>query len=219
MAEQLPLRLRLEEHARLDDYVGEAGHRLQSLDGIVLLTGMPGSGKSHLLQGLCHLALASNEAFIFLSNLSELDARVLQGLDNQSLVCLDNVDEIIEQAAWQEALFHLINGIRDRGGRLVLSSTRTVAELNPSLQDLASRLKGAYLVATDELDDLAKLEVIRRKAHRLGFEMSEDVCRFILSRSQRDMHHLARLVEQLDRETLMQQKKVTIPFVKSALDL
>ena len=49
--------------------------------------------------------------------------------------------------------------------------------------------------------------------------MSEEVCRFILSRAQRDMHHLARLVEQLDKQTLMQQKKVTIPFVKAALGL
>jgi hypothetical protein len=33
------------------------------------------------------------------------------------------------------------------------------------------------------------------------------------------MHHLARLVDQLDEETLRRQKKVTIPFVKAALGL
>ncbi len=49
--------------------------------------------------------------------------------------------------------------------------------------------------------------------------MNEDVCRFILARAQRDMHHLATLVEQLDEETLRRQKRVTIPFVKQALGL
>ena len=61
--------------------------------------------------------------------------------------------------------------------------------------------------------------VIRLKANRRGFEMSEEVCKFILGRAQRDMHHLARLVEQLDVATLRHQKKVTIPFVKEALGL
>ena len=49
--------------------------------------------------------------------------------------------------------------------------------------------------------------------------MSEEVCRFILGRAERDMHHLAKLVQQLDRETLRRQKKVTIPFVKESLGL
>ena len=101
----------------------------------------------------------------------------------------------------------------------MLSATKPVALLRVDLTDLSSRLKAAYLVGTDTLDDEEKLEVIRLKAERRGFAMDREVCSFILSRSQRDMHHLARLVDQLDEETLRQQKKVTIPFVKNALGL
>jgi len=219
VGEQLPLRFRLDHHTQLGDYVGTAGDRLRDLEGLVVVYGPAGSGKSHLLQGLCHEALTAGRSVIFLPALTSLDASVLEGLETSSLVCLDDIDQVIDQPAWQESLFHLINAVRDHNGKLVLSSSVAVAELQQELADLASRLKGAYLVATDELNDSDKLEVIRLKAHRRGFEMSEEVCRFILSRAQRDMHHLARLVEQLDRETLMQQKKVTIPFVKAALGL
>lgn len=219
MGEQLPLRFRLDHHTQLCDYVGTAGDRLRDLDGLVLVYGTAGTGKSHLLQGLCHEALTEGRGVIFLPALASLDASVLEGLESSSLVCLDDIDQVIDDPEWQQSLFHLINAVRDHEGKLVLSSSVAVAELQPKLADLASRLKGAYLVATDELSDVEKLEVIRLKAHRRGFEMSEEVCRFILSRAQRDMHHLARLVEQLDRETLMQQKKVTIPFVKAALGL
>ncbi len=219
VSKQLAFNLRLENHTRLDDFVGAAGTRLRDLPGFVLVYGAAGSGKSHLLQGLCHRAHAAGDSVIFLSSLPDLAPCVLDGLEGSSLVCLDDVDRVIGRRPWQEALFHLINGMRDHGGRLVFSSTVPVAELQPALADLASRLKGAYLVATDDLDDADKLEVIRRKAQRRGFEMSEEVCRFILSRARRDMHHLARLVDRLDRETLMQQKKVTIPFVKAALGL
>ncbi len=219
MGEQLPLELRLDGHTRLEDYVGDASSRLHELAGLVLVFGPKSSGKSHLLQGLCRESLDAGQAVIFLSSLSQLDPSVLEGLESSALVCLDDIDEIIGQPAWQQSLFHLINAMKDQRGKLVLASTLPVAELKPALADLSSRLKGAYLVPTDELGDADKLEVIRLKAHRRGFEMSEEVCRFILSRAQRDMHHLARLVEQLDKQTLMQQKKVTIPFVKAALGL
>ncbi|MFT7220888.1 MAG: DnaA family protein [Candidatus Azotimanducaceae bacterium] len=87
------------------------------------------------------------------------------------------------------------------------------------LPDLASRLNAAYSLQTDVLKDVDKLDVIRRKAAQRGFDMPEDVCRFILSRAPRDMNHLAALVMRLDEESLSRQKKVTIPFVKTALGL
>lgn len=219
MNQQLSLRFKLEGHARLEDYVGEAADRLEQLDHLVFLSGEKGSGKSHLLQGLCHRLQESRGMAMYLPMLRTLEPTILSGLEDSDLVCLDDVDEVLDDPVWQSALFHLINACRDRHSRLVLSSTMTVADLAVELQDLSSRLKGAYLLATDRLADDDKLEVIRRKCVRRGFRMDREVCSFILSRSRRDMHHLARLVEQLDEETLRLQKKVTIPFVKQALGL
>jgi len=217
--QQLPLKLRLAEHTRLEDYVGDAASRLQQLEGPVYVSGSAGTGKSHLLQGLCHQAIADGDSAIYLSSLDELHASVLEGLEAVDLVCLDGIEQVIIHQDWQTNLFHLINACRDQGGKLVASGRAAVASLNISLDDLASRLKGAYLLTTEELTDQQKLEVVKLKARRLGFTMSEEVCRFILLRSDRDMHHLARLVDRLDEETLRRQKKVTIPFVKAALGL
>ena len=219
MNRQLSLKFRLEDHTRLEDYVGEAGAKLIQLSGFVYVSGMEGSGKSHLLQGICHSAVSNGRSAIYLPMLSILEPGVLDGLEQVDLVCLDDIDDVIDHPDWQLALFHLINSVKDIGGTLIVSSSVPVAALKLELGDLASRIKGAYLVSTDPLDDEQKLEVIERKARRRGFEMSQDVCRFILGRSRRDMHHLARLVDQLDEETLRRQKKVTIPFVKAALGL
>lgn len=220
MTRQLALGLKLSNHTRLEDFVGDAAARLQQLEGLVFLSGGRGTGKTHLLQGLCHHREDLSARHIYLSLASEASApAMLQDLEHMQLVCLDDIDRVVGLGSWDEALFHLINGCRDQGATLVLASAVPVAGLTPSLPDLASRLKGAYLVSTDKLGDDEKLDVIRRKAARRGFSMSEDVCRFILGRSQRDMHHLAHLVDQLDEETLRQQKRVTIPFVKAALGL
>ncbi len=219
MSQQLAFQYRLDHHTHLEDYVGDAAALLASLSGLVFVYGPAATGKSHLLQGLCHKAQAEEVSVLYLPSLRVLGAAVLDGLDQFQLVCLDDIDDVIEDPDWQEALFHLINAMRDRGLTLVVSSSVAIAALELSLADLESRLRGAYRVKTDTPDDDQKLEIIRRKADRLGFFMGDEVCRFILARAQRDMHHLAMLVDQLDRETLRSQKKVTIPFVKAALGL
>ena len=219
MRRQLPLKLRLDAHTRLEDYVGGAAVRLQELDGLILVSGATGTGKSHLLQGLCHLAESRHQPAIYLAEPESLQAEVLNGLESARMICLDDADQIIESPQWQQALFHLINGCRDNASTLVLSSTYPLHTTEGLLPDLESRLRAAYRVASDSLSDNGKLEVIRTKAARRGFEMPEEVCRFILSRAPRDMHHLADLVMRLDEESLSHQKKVTIPFVKSALGL
>lgn len=219
MNQQLPLKLRLSGHTRLEDYVGDAASRLEQLEGPVYVSGSAGTGKSHLLQGLCHQAIDNGGSAIYLSSLDELHASVLEGLEAVDLVCLDGIEQVIIDQDWQTSLFHLINACRDQGRKFVASGRASAASLNISLDDLASRFKGAYLLTTEELTDRQKLEVVKLKARRRGFTMSEEVCRFILLRSDRDMHHLARLVDRLDEETLRRQKKVTIPFVKAALGL
>jgi DnaA family protein len=219
MKTQLPLRLRLANHTHLEDYVGSAAEKLSRLDQLVYVFGAHGSGKSHLLQGLCHEAVAQKKRALYLASLDTLDPTLLDGLEHMDLVCLDDIDTVIGNDDWQIALFHLINGCRDAGNRLVISGAQAVTHLDIVLGDLQSRLRGAYLVQADQLTDDDKLKVIRIKSARRGFDMGEEVCRFILGRSQRDMHHLAHLVEQLDQETLRRQKRVTIPFVKEALGL
>jgi DnaA-homolog protein len=219
VTQQLALNFKLDDHTRLDDYVGEAGLKLVHLSGFIYLSGSKGSGKSHLLQGLCHRESSEGHSAIYLTALSILEPTVLEGLEQADLVCLDDVDEVLDLADWQLALFHLINAVKDAGNRLIVSSKNPASALKLELGDLDSRIKGAYLLSTDQLDDEQKLEVVERKACRRGFDMSQEVCKFILGRSRRDMHHLAHLVDQLDGETLRRQKKVTIPFVKAALGL
>ncbi|MCS5583063.1 MAG: DnaA regulatory inactivator Hda, partial [Pseudomonadales bacterium] len=82
MTRQLALKFRLDDHARLDDYVGEAGSKLVHLSGFIYLSGSKGSGKSHLLQGTCHRAVSEGLSTIYLTALSILKPGVLEGLEH-----------------------------------------------------------------------------------------------------------------------------------------
>jgi DnaA-homolog protein len=87
------------------------------------------------------------------------------------------------------------------------------------LPDLRSRLLAALVVETDTLNDQQKLQVMQQRANSRGFDLKDDVGQFIMSRSARDMGSLVNVLALLEVESLRQQKKVTIPFVKQTLRL
>ncbi|WP_409414685.1 HdaA/DnaA family protein, partial [Escherichia coli] len=57
------------------------------------------------------------------------------------------------------------------------------------------------------------------RARLRGFELPEDVGRFLLKRLDREMRTLFDTLDQLDRASITAQRKLTIPFVKDIIKL
>ena len=219
MIRQMLLGIRLRDDATFDSYLGEAGERLSVSSGLVYLWGHPGSGRSHLLQACCHQARKAGHSAIFLDSPVEYDSGVLQGLESVQVVCLDDMDTVTGDDQWQLDLFHLINAVRDAGGNLIISAAMPVQALPIRLPDLHSRLLAAMSIQTDRLSDEQKLHVLQQRAVVRGFRLSEEVGRFIMGHTPRSLSSLIDLLERLDEETLVQQRKVTIPLVKEMLGI
>lgn len=218
-ARQLPLDIKLRDDATVANYIGGAGYRLLGTHGIVFLWGEPGSGRSHLLQAACHHARAKDKSAIYLAEPADHAADVVRDLDRLDLVCIDDLQQVAGDPEWETALFHLLNSVRSTGGTLIVSADRGIQRLAIRLPDLKSRLLAAHAIETDRLDDKGKLQLMQQKASRQGFRLADDVGQFIMSRSDRDVRSLVNLLARLEVETLRQQKKVTIPFVKQVLEL
>lgn len=219
MNNQLALNIRLEDDATFENFIGSAAGKIQGTDRILYLWGEAGSGKSHLLQALCNKANVKNKDSIYLQGLGKHAPEILHSLESFPLVCLDDIHEVIGNEYWELELFHLINSVKDGNTRLVVAASTPSARLNILLPDLASRLRAAVAIETDSLDDQEKLGILKTRAGNRGFALNDEVARFILDRSPRDMHHLIELLGKLEVETLRQQKKLTIPFVKKTLQL
>lgn len=215
MVEQFTLDFKLSPDAVFANYVGDAGEQVLGSRGWSLVWGRAGTGRSHLLQAACHAAPGG----IFFAELARLSPDLLRDLEQRPLVCLDDVDTILGQPDWEEALFHLMNGVKDRGGRLLMSAVSPANQQTIKLADLRSRFLAATAIETDALTDEQKVTVLVSRARHWGFELSGEVGRFILSRSPRDMNGLLDMLKRLEMETLRQQKRVTIPFVKHTLEL
>ncbi|MFT6436931.1 MAG: DnaA family protein [Candidatus Azotimanducaceae bacterium] len=214
-AQQAILDFKLRDDATFSNYIGDAAKSLKQTRGMAFVWGEPGSGKSHLLQAFCH----DQSSSIYLSDLLQLDVSMLRGLESLALVCIDDVDLLVAHKDWQEALFHLINDCHDSGTLLVFSSSSPAAKLDCQLKDLQTRLIGIVAIETSRLSDENRLTALKMKAANHGFEFTDEVGRFILARAGRDMNSLVSMFERLSSETLREQRKVTIPFVKQVLGI
>jgi DnaA family protein len=183
---------------------------------MIFLWGADGSGKSHLLQAACRLAheLGIAPVYVPLADAAELSPSLLESAETAPLVCLDDVERIAGKPEWEMALFTLTERLRAAGGTLISAASSPPARLGLRLPDLASRLAWGTVYALEPLSDAEKLEAIRLRAHNRGFEMPEEVVQYILSRYPRDLRSLFDLLDRIDRASLAQQRRVTIPFLR-----
>lgn len=183
------------------------------------LWGGKGAGCSHLLQAVCHHAAANNlQAFYLdLSAYRELDTSILLGLEEVSVLCLDQVDVICGQADWELALFNLYNRMAEKQTPLLIASHHSPQHLRFSLADLASRLQSAVVFNLATLDDEHKAKALQMRAKRQGFELSAEVADYLVTRSERSMSTLFATLQKLDRHSLETRRRVTIPLLKSLM--
>lgn len=232
MNKQLSLSIRMNDSATLNDFcwknndllkdtIENTLHKKNPDSRFLTFWGNQGSGKSHLLQACCHAMQQDNTAiYLPLKMLYEWGPASLEGVEDQALVTLDDIHFIAGNLAWEEAIFHLYNKIRDQGKTiLIISSEVALNALRMRLPDLRSRLSWGLVLPLHELDDESKIETLKDRALKKGFHLPETVAHFLVSRCTRNMHDLNEALNQLDEASLSAQRKITIPFVKAVLGL
>lgn len=227
--QQLPLPVQLPTDETFATFVAgknqEALQLLQQSDAsFVYLWGAPQSGKSHLLHALCAEAAKTGQSLMYLP-LTELlgqadpDA-VLAGLANVQIVCLDDIDQAVADADWSFALFRLFNQRRDAGiGRTIVTAQQAASHLDCAYADVQSRLQWGLSLHLDKLDDDHKLELLQRRAKALGLVLRDDAAQFLIQRLGREVKTLLSELARLDQASMIEQRRLTIPFIKQVLHI
>ena len=225
--QQLPLLVQLRDDATLENFLASAATaplieavRRQSEgagEEVVYLHGGRGSGKSHLLQGACHLA-GDNALYLPLRELVVYPPEeVLAGVETLALVALDDLDAVIGLEAWEDALFGLYNRAREWGCRMLIAASGAPRVLDVSLADLRSRLSWGVVYQLPAASDEDKQAILQFRAARRGLNVSDEVASFIVTRASRDLEQLLQMLERLDSASLARQRALSIPFVKQVL--
>lgn len=230
LSPQLSLGLELSDSAHLESfYPGKNSEVLQILkdfsedkrERAIYLWGEPGSGKSHLLQGVCQKAIERCQSVIYVTmkEANSYSEAILENLEQVSVVCIDDIECIANKPSWEEAMFVLYNSIMNNGGRLLVAGVHHPKQLGLSLSDLASRLCWGQCLKLVSLDDQELIEALKLRAKQSGLTLPEDVIQFLLRRVRRDMASLTQILSQLNQASIVEQRKLTVPFVKQVLDL
>lgn len=224
---QIPLQLEPPRPDRFEDFhIGPNGAAFNAVSelldepgGFIFLSGPEGSGKSHLLNALCHQARERDMAafYIALKRLSESAAAGLEGLQVLDLVCVDDLERVAGNPVWERALFNCFNEVRSAGGCLLVSSRLPLNSLEFGLPDLASRLAWGVRLNLQSPDDEGKLAVLQQRAHSLHIELPEDVQRYLIKHSSRDMASLLKTVELLKDAAFAGKRKITVPLAREVM--
>ncbi len=229
MAEQFPLSFEFRANQTFNDFFPGSNqeiieHLKKCISGNgeqqIFLWGKSGLGKSHLLQACCHQAHHQNlSSFYFALSASELpDPALLIGLDKFDIVCFDNIEHIAGDPVWEQAFFNFFNQHRSLGHKLIVSAACAPGKLEIRLTDLKTRLNWGLSLKIKPLADSDRIAALTFKANQMGFEISAQAGRFLLTHYDRDLASLWALLEKLDQASLAAKRKLTIPFLKKILD-
>lgn len=187
----------------------------------IYLYGLSGQGCTHLLQACCHEAHQQRLPFVYLplSRLSDFTPDIFDGLEALKLICMDDIHRLAGKPIWEEAFFYAYNRIRAAGSALIVTANSLPQLLNFVLPDLASRLTWGMIFQLQDLSDAEKLQVLMMRAECRGMTLPEEVAKFILTHCPRHLSTLFAALDTLDKVSLAAQRKLTIPFVKSVLQI
>lgn len=219
---QLLLDLGAEQPQTLDTFVvGQNAELLQLLrrfaeparatpsERFVYMWGEAGAGKTHLLHALANTpharyipAGAGEDAYLF-------DPAT-------TLYLADDCEQLSPEV--QIAAFALFNQVRENGGMLVTAGNRPPAGL-ALREDLRTRLGWGLIYQLHGLTDDEKIAALSQAALLRGITLSPGVLPYLITHFRRDMRSLSAMLDALDQFSLETQRPITLPLLRSLLQL
>ena len=224
MNEQLVLGLTLKEALEKEDFFISSSNveAVTLLDNtnrwgseVLLLVGPKGSGKTHLSLVWCKENKAKH------LKLETILQEMEKGL-NHDLVCVEDLD-IIENAERQkkskieEGIFHLINSVGSRGGKLLISSSKMPNALSIGLKDLESRLQSFSKTNIKEPDDILVMALLLKYFNDRQIYIKHSNLTYIAARINRTYSSIYEFVNYVDYKSLVLKAKLTRPLFDAAL--
>jgi chromosomal replication initiation ATPase DnaA len=201
---QIPIPLDHRPQLGRDDFIVSPSNRaaLELIErwpgwptALVVLVGPPGSGKSHLV----HIWREQSGAVEH-----GMGAALPDPLP--AAIFIDNLDM---QTIDEPGLFHLINGMAETGGHLLVTARTPVTDWGVGLPDLLSRLRLATPGHLDTPDDSLLRQVLVKLFADRQLLVDRAVIDYLLKRMERSLEAARLLVEEIDREALVENRRIS----------
>lgn len=211
-----------------DNFVADRAELIvNSLQALVLgegeiqvgLWGGAASGKTHLLNASADFARAQQLRLQIYDGLQlrHCEADAFEGFNHCDVLAIDNLDALAGLDDWETCFYQVINRCRDGEFRLLYSLADKPENLPTRLEDFRSRLQWGLLLQLPSSGDGEIRQILRRRAQLLGIDLPDEVIAYLMNHHARDLGEQIDILRRLDSISLTQQRRVTIPLVKQAL--
>ena len=129
---------------------------------------------------------------------------------------MDNVDLISKEN--QEIFFDLYNRARQAGVVILVSGSNLPADLTV-MKDLKTRLSLAAVYKLEALNDELTMDVLNKQMNDRNLTIDSKIYEYLFKNYSRDLNTLVSAMNQLDKASLQSKKTISIPFVKTVLQL
>jgi chromosomal replication initiator protein len=195
------------------------------------LVGPPGSGKTHLLEGIWRQVRERRtlQRVIYLSA-EQFTNHFLDALRHSGTpsfrrkyrdVELLLIDDVQFFAGKQSTLVELVNTIDTlvrEGRQVVCSSDRPPAELRALGPELITRLTGGLICTLQPADYATRLGIVQQLAARQRFKLPGEVFQWMAGQLDGDVRHLGGALNRLRAAAEAHERIVDLPFAQESLD-
>lgn len=218
---QIPLDIQFPAPFGFDDFL--IGPNLEAFDCLqalaqrgvpelaVYLFGAAGIGKSHLLRATVAAAQAHGLSASYVDARAEVLDEFAAGVD---LLAVDHADALSPEA--QITLFGLYNAQKERGAALLCAGRHAPAAMDIR-EDLRTRLAWGLVFQIVSPADEDKTALLQHRAAVRGYQVGEEVCRYLVTHGERDLGSLTTVLDQLDRAAISAKRALTLPFAREVL--
>ena len=166
------------------------------------------SGKTHLIK----IFLQKNKGLI-------LDPSKLKNYDfgeirfNENII-IENIEECLEE----DLFYSLIDTIEKYNKFLIITSNKSIEELNIKLKDLKSRLKNCLFAEIGKPDDMLIQALITKNLADLQINIDSKLVDFISKRITRSYAKIKEFVCTIDEISLKKKKSINMKIIKEILE-
>lgn len=179
-------------------------------DTVLLLTGPPGSGKSHLA------SIWASRAHAWTVSARDLRGDKVSHLVSNGALVVEDVDR--PDGRDEAALFHLLNLARERRCPVLLTAAVPVDGFGLAVPDLRSRLRLAPHAEILPPDDALLRAVIVKLFVDRQLIVDLSIVEALALRIDRSLERVREVVAELDRDALGRRRRITRPLALAVLE-
>lgn len=212
--------------------IEQAFHAIQRVYGTgepplppVFLHGVQGTGKTHILRALASFlserfcggtrgvafvhAVGDPPSFPEMAKLVEDEQQELRSLFG---VLVDDVHLVRGEDSGH--LWNLCNKLTRSGAALVMASLAPPEEIFRDDPHLSSRIASGLVFRLDPPPDQVRILILDKMARDMNLRVSHDISNYLVTRKSRNIKELNKVLAVLDRASLEQKRRITLPLIK-----